>query len=86
MEVHWSRRGEAYVTPLGDGLVGVAVLSRERRSYDEHLTAFPRLAAALSGRDAGPVRGAGPLQPAGVGPARPAGSCWSATPRAMWTR
>ncbi|MFD0023941.1 NAD(P)/FAD-dependent oxidoreductase [Streptomyces sp. NPDC058382] len=62
VEVHWSRCGEAYVTPLGDGLVGVAVLSRERRSHADHLTAFPRLAASLLGRDAGPVRGAGPLR------------------------
>ncbi|WLQ44763.1 FAD-dependent monooxygenase [Streptomyces laculatispora] len=67
VEVHWSRRGEAYVTPLGNGLVGVAVLSGERRSYEEHLTAFPRLAASLSGRDAGPVRGAGPLRRRALG-------------------
>ncbi|ROQ72886.1 FAD-dependent monooxygenase [Streptomyces sp. NBC_01260] len=67
VEVHWSRHGEAYVTPLGDGLVGVAVLSGERRSYEEHLTAFPRLAASLSGRDAGPVRGAGPLRRRALG-------------------
>ena len=32
VEVHWSRHGEAYVTPVGDNLVGVAVLSRDRRS------------------------------------------------------
>lgn len=62
VEVHWSRHAEAYVTPVGDGLVGVAVLSRDRRPYDEHLAAFPALAAALRGREAGPVRGAGPLR------------------------
>lgn len=62
VEVHWSRHGEAYVTPLGDGSVGVAVLSRERLPYESHLAAFPRLAAALRGREAGPVRGAGPLR------------------------
>ncbi|MGC5346892.1 FAD-dependent monooxygenase [Streptomyces sp. AM 4-1-1] len=62
VEVHWSRRGEAYVTPVGDALVGVAVLSRERCPYDEHLTDFPGLAASLRGREAGPVRGAGPLR------------------------
>ncbi|MCX4825590.1 FAD-dependent monooxygenase [Streptomyces sp. NBC_01142] len=61
VEVHWSRHGEAYVTPVGDNLVGVAVLSRDRRSYDEHLTAFPALAALLRGRGTSPVRGAGPL-------------------------
>ncbi|MET7344447.1 NAD(P)/FAD-dependent oxidoreductase [Streptomyces sp. NPDC087866] len=61
VEVHWSRHGEAYVTPLGDGSVGVAVLSRERLSYGRQLAAFPRLAASLLGRESGPVRGAGPL-------------------------
>ncbi|MET7622409.1 FAD-dependent monooxygenase [Streptomyces sp. NPDC005408] len=62
VEVHWSRRGEAYVTPVGDNLVGVAVLSRDRCSYDEHLAGFPALAAALLDREANPVRGAGPLR------------------------
>lgn len=62
VEVHWSRRGEAYVTPLVDGSVGVAVLSRERLPYESHLAAFPRLAASLLGRESGPVRGAGPLR------------------------
>lgn len=62
VEVHWSRHGEAYVTPLQDGLVGVAVLSGERRAYGSQLAAFPALAAALTGREAGAVRGAGPLR------------------------
>ncbi|WP_406447685.1 lycopene cyclase family protein [Streptomyces sp. NBC_00876] len=62
VEVHWSRHGEAYVTPLGDGSVGVAVLSGERLPYESHLAAFPRLAASLLGLEAGPVRGAGPLR------------------------
>ncbi|MFD6335600.1 NAD(P)/FAD-dependent oxidoreductase [Streptomyces niveus] len=62
VEVHWSRHGEAYVTPVGDGLVGVAVLSRERRGYAEHLARFPELAPLLGERPAGGVRGAGPLR------------------------
>ncbi|MET9437291.1 FAD-dependent monooxygenase [Streptomyces sp. NPDC006551] len=62
VEVHWSRHGEAYVTPVADRLVGVAVLSHDRRPYEEHLAAFPALAAALRGTEAGPVRGAGPLR------------------------
>lgn len=62
VEVHWSRQGEAYVTPVGEHLVGVAVLSRDRRPYARHLTAFPALAAVLDGLDATPVRGAGPLR------------------------
>ncbi|MEV0778932.1 NAD(P)/FAD-dependent oxidoreductase [Streptomyces sp. NPDC050433] len=62
VEVHWSRHGEAYVTPVGDDLVGVAVLSRERRGYDEHLARFPDLAPLLDERPASGVRGAGPLR------------------------
>ncbi|MFD8911481.1 NAD(P)/FAD-dependent oxidoreductase [Streptomyces sp. NPDC059575] len=62
VEVHWSGRGEAYVTPVADGLVGVAVLSRVRRGYDEHLAGFPALTAALHGAPATEVRGAGPLR------------------------
>lgn len=62
VEVHWSAYGEAYVTPVGDDLVGVAVLSRSRRGYDEHLAGFPALAASLHGPAATAVRGAGPLR------------------------
>ncbi|WP_381805096.1 NAD(P)/FAD-dependent oxidoreductase [Streptomyces niveus] len=62
VEVHWSRHGEAYVTPVGDGLVGVAVLSRERCGYAEHLSRFPELAPLLGERVASGVRGAGPLR------------------------
>ncbi|WP_328320605.1 NAD(P)/FAD-dependent oxidoreductase [Streptomyces sp. NBC_00388] len=62
VEVHWSADGEAYVTPVGDELVGVAVLSRSRRGYDDHLAGFPALRAALDGPHASSVRGAGPLR------------------------
>ncbi|MFH9616427.1 NAD(P)/FAD-dependent oxidoreductase [Streptomyces pratensis] len=68
VEVHWSREGEAYVTPVGEGLVGVAVLSRHRRSHEQHLSAFPALARTLRGLEAGPVRGAGPLRQAASAP------------------
>ncbi|MGW7053966.1 NAD(P)/FAD-dependent oxidoreductase [Streptomyces sp. NPDC054887] len=63
VEVHWSGCGEAYVTPVGDGLVGVAVLSTARRGFDAHLTHFPHLRRLLDGRPCdGSVRGAGPLR------------------------
>lgn len=63
VEVYWSGAGEAYVTPVGDDLVGVAVLSTVRRGFDEHLAGFPALRARLEGRPAaGAVRGAGPLR------------------------
>ncbi|MFJ3298206.1 NAD(P)/FAD-dependent oxidoreductase [Streptomyces bacillaris] len=68
VEVHWSPHAEAYVTPVDDHLVGVAVLSRDRRPYADHLAAFPALAARLTGPGATPVRGAGPLRQRARGP------------------
>jgi flavin-dependent dehydrogenase len=63
VEVHWGATGEAYVTPVGEDLVGVAVLSAARVSYDEHLAGFPVLQERLRGASpATPVRGAGPLR------------------------
>jgi flavin-dependent dehydrogenase len=65
VEVHWARDAEAYVTPVADDCVGVAVLSSSRGGYDDHLVAFPdlreRLAAAPA---ASTTRGAGPLRQA----------------------
>ncbi|BBY02147.1 NAD(P)/FAD-dependent oxidoreductase [Mycobacterium seoulense] len=58
VEVHWSRWGEAYVTPVEPDLVGVAVLSRGRPD----LAWFPSLAPQLAGAAPGPARGCGPLR------------------------
>ncbi len=58
VEVHWSRWGEAYVTPVQPGLVGVAVLSRQRPD----LAWFPWLANRLQGRGRGHARGCGPMR------------------------
>jgi flavin-dependent dehydrogenase len=58
VEVHWSRWGEAYVTPLEPDLVGVTILSRGRPD----LAWFPRLAEHLEGTSRGPARGCGPLR------------------------
>lgn len=58
VEVHWSRWGEAYVTPVEPDLVGVAVLSRQRPELDW----FPWLAQRLHGADRGRARGCGPLR------------------------
>jgi flavin-dependent dehydrogenase len=62
VEVHWAAGGEAYVTPVGEDLVGVAVLSARRRGYDEHLAEFPGLLARLDGPAVTRTRGAGPLR------------------------
>lgn len=58
VEVHWSRWGEAYVTPVEPDLVGVAILSRGRPD----LAWFPELERRLAGADRGPARGCGPLR------------------------
>jgi len=63
VEVHWSGLGEAYVTPVADNLVGIAILTAERGSFDEHLAAFPALRERLgSARAVTAVLGAGPLR------------------------
>ena len=63
VEVTWAQGAEAYVTPVGPSLVGVAVLSSMRAGFDEQLRAFPSLARWLaSASPASDVRGAGPLR------------------------
>lgn len=61
VEVHWGPRSEAYVTPVGPELVGVAVLSGERAPFSAQLAAFPALRERLPETGAGPVLGAGPM-------------------------
>ena len=58
VEVHWSRWGEAYVTPVEPDLVGVAILSRR----PPELAWFPRLARQLGDASRGQARGCGPLR------------------------
>lgn len=62
VEVHWSAGAEAYVTPVAEDLVGVAVLTHHRAPYEQQLERFPRLAARLPPEAATAVRGAGPLR------------------------
>ena len=67
VEVHWpgpgtDERSEAYVTPIGDDLVGVAVLSERAGSFDDHLAAFPMLRDRLGPARFGSTLGAGPLR------------------------
>ncbi|MFD8479912.1 NAD(P)/FAD-dependent oxidoreductase [Kitasatospora sp. NPDC059673] len=62
VEVYWSRHAEAYVTPVSDEAVGVAVLGSQRLPFDRQLAAFPALLERLGEAEAGPVRGAGPLR------------------------
>jgi flavin-dependent dehydrogenase len=62
VEVHWSPRAEAYVTPLGPDRIGVAVLTADRAPFDQLLPCFPALYDRLHGAPASPVRGAGPMR------------------------
>ena len=67
VEVHWSPGAEAYVTPIGPDVVGVAVLTADRLPFDRLLPRFPALCDRLRGADASPVRGAGPLRQGATG-------------------
>lgn len=63
VEVHWGAHAEAYVTPLGPSLVGVALLTTRRAPFTTQLEGFPELAARLPPEAAvTAVRGAGPLR------------------------
>ena len=62
VEVHWAKDSEAYVTPVGDDLVGVAVLTDRSRPFPELLAEHPLLAERLAGAEWQRVRGAGPLR------------------------
>jgi flavin-dependent dehydrogenase len=62
VEVYWSDGAEAYVTPVADDCVGVAILTSRKGGFDEHLRAFPALQGAVHGRAHGADRAAGPLR------------------------
>jgi flavin-dependent dehydrogenase len=63
IEVHWTPLGELYVTPTGDGVVGLALLSRRGVRFDDALAAAPELADRMRGlQPATDLRGAGPLR------------------------
>lgn len=62
VEVHWGRSVEAYVTPVADDVVGVALLGPAHHDYDRTLDSFVALRGRLGDADRlGPARGAGPL-------------------------
>ncbi|PZF86693.1 NAD(P)/FAD-dependent oxidoreductase [Jiangella anatolica] len=62
VEVHWAPAAEAYVTPVGPDLVGIAMLTSTRAPFDRHLDAFPALRERIDGLPLTAVRGAGPLR------------------------
>ena len=63
VEVHWAPDVEAYVTPVASDLVGVALLTRQRGSFDRHFGRLPLLQNRFRHAEpAGEVLGAGPLR------------------------
>ena len=63
VEVTWTRAGEFYVTPVGEQLVGVALLARRGVHFDDALASAPDIAERLRGAAVGSeLRGAGPLR------------------------
>ncbi|MCW2622856.1 MAG: monooxygenase [Frankiales bacterium] len=63
VEVTWAAHSEAYVTPVGPDLVGVAVLTASPAPFAHQLRDFPELQEKLAGAvPASAVRGAGPLR------------------------
>ena len=62
VEVHWGPDAEAYVTPVGDHEVGIALLGPRGTDFGRALASFPALAARVEGRETTTaLRGAGPL-------------------------
>jgi len=62
VEVHWAPDAEAYVTPVADDVVGIALLTARRGSFHDQLVWFPCLQERLQGAALSSVRGAGPLR------------------------
>ena len=62
VEVYWAHDTEAYVTPIAEDSVGVAVLTSRQGKFDDQLDALPALAARLRAAPHGPDRAAGPLR------------------------
>ncbi len=84
--MHWADGSEAYVTPVGDELVGIAMLTERQAPFDELLAEHVLLKERLERRPFSRTRGAGPAAPALDRTHRWAGCCSSVTPPATSTR
>jgi flavin-dependent dehydrogenase len=62
VEVHWAPGAEAYVTPVADDCVGIAILSASRGGFDSHFDEFAELRDRAHGHEHGQDRAAGPLR------------------------
>ena len=62
VEVYWGEDAEAYVTPVADDCVGIAILTSQQGSFDDHLAEFAALRDRVGSLAHGRDRAAGPLQ------------------------
>src|SRR4051812_10618666 len=62
VEVHWAADSEAYVTPVADDLVGIAMLTERQAPFEQLLADHPLLAERVGRRPLSRTRGAGPLR------------------------
>lgn len=62
VEVHWAEHAEAYVTPVAPDLVGIALLTSTRGSFEQQFAGFPELRDRVGASELGAVLGAGPFR------------------------
>jgi flavin-dependent dehydrogenase len=62
VEVHWGPGAEAYVTPVADDCVGIAILTSRRGGFESHLSEFAELLERVRGHPHGRDMAAGPLR------------------------
>ncbi len=62
VEVHWAPGAEAYVTPVANDCVGIAMLTSQRGGFDCRVAEFPTLRDRIQGCEHEPDRAAGPLR------------------------
>lgn len=62
VEVYWAGDTEAYVTPVADDCVGVAILTSRQGLFDRQILEFPALTKLLAGAAHDSDRAAGPLR------------------------
>jgi flavin-dependent dehydrogenase len=61
VEVYWTRGAEAYVTPVADDCVGIAILTSRKGGFDSHLDGFGGLKDRIEGHTHGTDLAAGPF-------------------------
>ena len=62
VEVYWSNGAEAYVTPVAEDCVGIAILTTQQGPFESRLAEFGALSERVNGHPHGPERAAGPLR------------------------